>query len=639
MSNTSQEQSLSITITSKELPDYNHFIEFLDSELINHLDVCLNRFSTITDCSIDVIHTAQAQLIRITYSILKFLTDLPIQKIPQSLLIIPLQLINRVEFTSFMLNEILDIKEDFNLPSVVVQKQKTLEVCVAYRDIVVMYFMLTAKNLASLHAQFRSASVPSLRVDENKLGNEREINEITFGIDESSTEESVEESIKRIDIFISQSPSPSLSPSPSPRAKRNVNQTKKHRRLSSKETLAGLYSVFKRKKEPKVIELHKLQAFGKFGTTIMVISLLRNYELRDKILEAICKVNDIEFIEEQKDNDLIKNYPLIFGWDDFIDVLDLHQKYNYHQLLDVSNDWEMAFRHFTRFFKEFLSNYIHTLSDIVSNHTVDWNKFPGFKIITNAYFLTFSEDYIYLRETFFDQTEVQLLTASHPYILNHFMTISASKTNIYDIEEVIELMKFYEKMFMYLKSNGCLIDNGFNLKKTQSNRMISQMLCFLYEVIDIFCGETRKNLFDVITKKWFFALSLYWEDRVRGLFLQLIVNKSCLVKKSHIKNLTLDDQAIYQQHYTYGKLDPIAIDERILHKIEKKFAQMKSSVKKESKHIPSHLQIYSKHTVSMLIYFQQQYNDWENSNSVTPLSLVIVEMQQEKDEIDVLFNN
>ncbi|KAL7715748.1 Uncharacterized protein QTN25_006840 [Entamoeba marina] len=191
---------------------------------------------------------------------------------------------------------------------------------------------------------------------------------------------------------------------------------------------------------------------------------------------------------------------------------------------------------------------------------------------------------------FLNQTESKLLTASHPNMLNKFMTISASKTNLYDIDEVIELFKFYELMFVHLKSKGFLIGNGFDLEKfisvidrvieTQSNKMISKMLCFLYEVVDCFCGETRKNLFDVIIKKWFFTLSLYWEDRVRGLFLQLIVNKSCLVKRSHIKNLSDDDKAIYNQHVTYGKTDPIVIDERIIHRVEKKLAQMKSSVKK-----------------------------------------------------------
>ncbi|KAL7715749.1 hypothetical protein QTN25_006841 [Entamoeba marina] len=355
------QNSLNISMLTKEKSDYDNFSHFLeksaaqlkkskksvDSELISHINVSLCQFKGFDNYSESTIHFVQAQLIKIAYSVLKSLTGTPVEKIPQSLLTVPTQLLIREEYSINMLTEVINIEDDLKLPSVALKMQKYLNISVAYRDIIVMYFTLTAKCLASLNSQFRSSSVPILQHNnESRTSSEKESKEIVFDVDESSTDSSTEETIKRIDSI--------LSPSPSPRVSRNSSpKTKQHKILSTKNSFSDLLLVFKKKKQPKAIELHKLQAFGKFGTTILVISLLRNYELRDKILEAICKVNDIEFIEEQKNENLIKQYPLIFGWDSFNDVVDSYQKYNYQKLLEIGNDWELSLRHYTRFFKEF----------------------------------------------------------------------------------------------------------------------------------------------------------------------------------------------------------------------------------------------------------------------------------------------
>ena len=158
--------------------DYPHFLDFLskcstklkfckssvDSDFVMKINTSMNNFKNcITkEDELDdrLVHKGQARLIKVAYALFKVLSNVSVSKIPHTILLIPMQLLDRYEFTNLMVNEIVDIHQNPTVAANAMKMETYSQICIAYRDLLVIFFSLVAKNLSIGGDIPRSTSVP-----------------------------------------------------------------------------------------------------------------------------------------------------------------------------------------------------------------------------------------------------------------------------------------------------------------------------------------------------------------------------------------------------------------------------------------------------------------------------------------------
>jgi len=143
------------------------------------------------------------------------------------------------------------------------------------------------------------------------------------------------------------------------------------------------------------------------------------------------------------------------------------------------------------------------------------------------------------------------LICSNTPIFNFYLRSLFSRTDAYNIDQVLESLCCIETCFRSIHSFGITFDNNFDAKyfclgltiilNSYHHHLINRVIEILYYYAHLFTGETRKYIFsDFLIPDYFLKLFLHWNITTRYIFHQLLIFRMVRIPKLRLLEIGID---------------------------------------------------------------------------------------------------
>ena len=275
--------------------------------------------------------------------------------------------------------------------------------------------------------------------------------------------------------------------------------------------------------------------------------------------DLICVSN----VTNEKKEFVKSNYPALFQWTLFHNAL--IDKYGTDNLDEKLNrcpkEWISLLNKHDTLFLVFIREWLNYIRSIITDNLhskIKWNGIPGYNNFTLSFLFEFKKAEI-LNKPLMDTSVSLLLTDLS--LLNFYVKVLFSKTNVCVIASVTESLCNLEIWFKELKTNNLTIPSNFDIDylcngfdiifQSDHHQLLQRTLGLLYNYADLFVGDIRKSLYcDFLLKKYFFTLFLHWDDGSRNAFQQIIVFRLIKLKRSllHSEGLINVEELASKEH-------------------------------------------------------------------------------------------
>jgi len=169
-----------------------------------------------------------------------------------------------------------------------------------------------------------------------------------------------------------------------------------------------------------------------------------------------------------------------------------------------------------------------------------------------------------------------MLLNGDPGVLNYYLNIVFSRTNVYNIASVNDVLLYLDLWLRELSRRKLKLPRDFDAQyfseaikvviSTDHHQLILRILSILYNYAELFTGHVRRTVFiDSLLTQHFFTLFLHWEPTVRNTFQQILVYKMLSQKRSDVKegirlrnNILMGDDPMDIDDDYENKLDDLA---------------------------------------------------------------------------------
>lgn len=120
-------------------------------------------------------------------------------------------------------------------------------------------------------------------------------------------------------------------------------------------------------------------------------------------------------------------------------------------------------------------------------------------------------------------------------LLNIFVTILFSKTNLHNNMDVVKVLIICNTLFSSLKAQNKKIPSAFDyifffncIKKVIENHYsysVGEALILLYDNFDFFPTKMEIRISNYLLSKIFFKLFLHWSHNIRNIFIRILIVK------------------------------------------------------------------------------------------------------------------
>ncbi|KAL7720479.1 Uncharacterized protein QTN25_002246 [Entamoeba marina] len=281
---------------------------------------------------------------------------------------------------------------------------------------------------------------------------------------------------------------------------------------------------------------------------------------------------------------------------------------------------------------------VYSVDSHVGNKVLKWKNFQGYDIMLETY-IKYYKDYC-MSDEYIHAMDGVIVTSDHPAMINFYMRTHLENVNMCDPDAVLTAIADLEFFFSKLRVKVMLLKSDFNIGllckfidfiiESQNTTTLVRILSLIYTYADLFSGETRKSFFiDYLLEKQYRFFSLFWEDNITGLYIQLLLFKGTFAKTNNLvtNKFDVNEISLYKLQEGCENMTPVELDRAIMNKVKNKFED--SSVN----NLSVGEKVYHLNAVKLYYYFKDLYEQWQSSKSSVFPNLIHVHSIKQRDEM------
>ena len=222
------------------------------------------------------------------------------------------------------------------------------------------------------------------------------------------------------------------------------------------------------------------------------------------------------------------------------------------ELLQKCEDWIPDINSHHNFFQTFVAEFTSQISQILfTDIDIQFDQMPFYSNLIEIFFCLYSIP-IHQNSVWF-QLSLLLLSQNH-LLLKKLMYINFTSARVFNIQEVLSSIDRVDQLCQCLIKWPINFDFEFfqnvveKLFSLDHYQIVTRSLIFIYNNLDLFFGQQRKDFIqNFLLKNFFFDLFCHWNYDIRMCFHRIILFKIQRIWKKSIVNIQTEGKRNIQK--------------------------------------------------------------------------------------------